>query len=69
MVHHPLDERCANHVEFLTDPDQTLVRHPLDDIVTAWRPLLRTDTERQWLSDFEDRCLNLQLSDVAWSSR
>lgn len=72
-MHHPLDERCANNVDsyigFLTDPDETLIRHPLDDIVTTWKPLLRNDNQRQWLSDFEDRYLNLQLSDAAWDNR
>jgi len=73
VVHHPLDERCANNVDsyagFLTDPDETLIRHPLDNIVAVWTPLLRTELQRQWLSDFAHRYLNLHLSEAAWANR
>jgi len=73
VVHHPLDERCANNVDhyagFLKDPGETLVRHPLDQIVGVWEPLLRTDAQRRWLNDFADRYLNLHLSATAWDNR
>jgi len=73
VVHHPLDERCASNVteysQFLNEPVETLVRHSLDQIVTVWEPLLRTDAERRWLNDFADRYLNLELSDGSWAAQ
>jgi PD-(D/E)XK nuclease superfamily len=73
VVHHPLDERCANNVNdyarFLTDPAETLGRHSLDSIVAVWEPLVHTDTHRRWLRDFADRYLNLHLSEAAWNGR
>lgn len=73
VVHHPLDERCANNVdayaEFLTEPRETLVRHTLEHVVAVWEPLLGTDAQARWLGDFADRYLNLELSEAAWTNR
>ena len=73
VVHHPLDERCANNVDdyarFLTDPNETLRRYSLNHIVAAWNLLLHMDAQHRWLSDFADRYLNLHLSEAAWSGR
>lgn len=73
VVHHPLDQRCANNVDayshFLNDPKETLRCYSLDHIVATWTPLLRTDSQRRWLGDFADRYLNLHLSEAAWLGR
>ena len=67
VVHHPSDESCAKHIkkyiEFLSAPDQTFRRFTLADLVATWRPLLHEQPHMNWLNCFEDRYLNLALSD------
>ncbi|MFO1135989.1 MAG: hypothetical protein U1E30_12495 [Rhodoblastus sp.] len=67
VVHHEADEGCARnarqYAEFLTDPEMTFRRLTLRDVVMHWRPLLRDQAQLRWLQDFEDRYLNLSLSE------
>jgi hypothetical protein len=73
VVHHPLDERCTLAIEsyrtFLADPDTTFRALNLGQIVATWRALVQRPAERSWLRDFEDRYLNLKLSETDWANR
>jgi len=68
VVHHEQDKRCALYVgeykKFLADPDQSFRHFTLRDLVTKWCPLLYDECHLRWLNDFEDRYLNLSLSDA-----
>ena len=67
VVHHPLDTRCAEsiagYVAHLAAPDETFGALTLDTIVTTWTGLVTSDIDRQWLADFSDRYVNLELSE------
>lgn len=73
VVHHPLDERCTSVIDgygsFLADQEGTFRALDLGHIVTTWRRLVRRPAERSWLRDFEDRYLNLALSETDWANR
>ena len=66
VVHHPSDSRCtesiAGYAAHLVAPDQSLRALTLDTIVATWSDLVSTEADRQWLADFADRYLNLELS-------
>lgn len=66
VVHHPLDSRCtaaiAGYSAHLTSPEESLRTLTLDTIVGTWSSLVTADADRQWLTDFADRYLNLELS-------
>lgn len=66
VVHHPLDSRCtaaiAGYTAHLATPEDSLRTLTLDTIVSTWSSLVVTDADRQWLADFADRYLNLELS-------
>ncbi len=66
VVHHPLDPHCEANVEgyrsLVTVPDQ-VASLPLDRLVEAIVDVAGEDVEtRQWLEDFQDRYLRLELS-------
>jgi hypothetical protein len=67
IVHHEEDHRCAKNVsqyrDFLVEPDQTFRCLTLGKLVTTWRQLLSGMHHLRWLDDFEDRYLNLSLSE------
>ena len=66
VVHHPYDSRCVATVAayriLLSEPDDTFSSFTLADIITAWRPLVASTKHRQWLVDFDDRYMKLELS-------
>ena len=66
VVHHPDDARCAAAIagyrNLLSEADGTFSPLTLADIIKAWRPLVASTKHRRWLVDFEDRYLNLELS-------
>lgn len=66
VVHHPDDDRCASVIDgyrsLLHDDEGAFGSLTLARIVTTWRPLVAGTKHRRWLSDFEDRYLNLGLS-------
>ena len=72
VVHHPFDcncrDACAGYSDLLAQPDAVFRELPLDQIVRAWRPLLRRPKDRRWLRDFEDRYLRLELSEPEWTA-
>lgn len=67
LVRHPLDQGCektvARYRALLREGDDTFVDLPLDRLVRAWAPLLRTAAERAWLDAFQMRYLDLERSD------
>ncbi|MCE9621863.1 MAG: hypothetical protein K8R99_05905 [Actinomycetia bacterium] len=73
VVHHPLDDRCAEAVrdyrDFLNDTAVTFDSFGLDQVVNTWRPLLLRSAQREWLKSFDDRYINLALSETAWDLR
>ena len=73
VVHHPNDDRCRTAIEgyreFLASPDDTFGSFTLGQIVSAWKKLITTPAQRKWLNDFQDRYLNLELSQEAWNQR
>jgi hypothetical protein len=65
VVHHPEDPHCDQNVlgyrQLLAD-QSTVQAVDLGRFAAALRTVVDMDSDRQWLSDFEDRYLNLGLS-------
>jgi hypothetical protein len=51
----------------LKEPERTFADFTLEDIVHAWEPLLREDTELEWFDSFRKRYLSLGVSDALWA--
>lgn len=68
VVHHPLDDRCRTavdgYVAHLADLDASFRAHTLDHIVGTWKLLVEKPAHQQWLADFADRYVNLDLSEA-----
>lgn len=66
VIHHPLDECCRGAMETyaqcLKTPEEIFRADTLRDVTRVWIGLAG-DADRQWLHDFQDRYLELQLSD------
>jgi hypothetical protein len=65
VVHHPEDPHCDQNVlgyrQLLADRS-AVQAVDLGRIAAALRSVVDTDSDRQWLTDLEDRYLNLELS-------
>jgi hypothetical protein len=66
LVRHPLDHDCARvtagYRRLLREGDDSLIDLPLDQLVQRWAPVLRSEAERQWLTAFDLRYLDLGAS-------
>ena len=72
VVHHPDDMHCAASIGgyegFLVDPAASFRSFTLDRIVATWMPMLANVEQQRWLRDFNDRYINLDLSQAAWDA-
>jgi len=73
VVHHPADERCIRATDgyraLLAPPPESFLVLTLTEIVETWQPVVAQTAHVEWLGDFTDRYLNLELSEDAWSAR
>ena len=65
LVYHPLDVECAaalNVYKTLLKPeDRSFIAIPLDILVEKWRQAVSTAAEKQWLTNFSLRYLDLHV--------
>jgi hypothetical protein len=68
LVYHPLDVECAaalNVYKTLLKPeDRSFIAMPLNIVVEKWRQAVSTAAEKQWLTNFSLRYLDLHISET-----
>ena len=74
LIHHPLDDEASRiaalYREFLENRDETFLAIPLDQLVRQWQQVVRPGSdEADWLASFDQRYVDLRVSDPAWHNR
>jgi hypothetical protein len=66
LVYHPMDRECVQALEkykkLLKTDDRSFIEMPLDRMAALWKTAVITDAEKQWLTDFSLRYLDLDAS-------
>lgn len=66
------DVQCGRAItayrqNLLPSGEETLLEWPLETVCDAWEPVLTDDSQRQWLSAFRTRYIDLEASEPAWA--
>ena len=68
LVYHPLDVECATALNvyktLLKPEDRSFIAVPLDILIEKWKQSVNTAAEKQWLTNFSFRYLDLQASEA-----
>lgn len=68
LVYHPLDVECAVALEvyksLLKPEDRSFIPLPLDILIEQWKQSVSTAAEKQWLTNFSLRYLDLDASEA-----
>ena len=68
LVYHPLDAECndalAVYQTLLKPDDDSFIAMPLDRLVEIWKGEVNSPDQRQWLTDFSLRYLELEASEA-----
>ena len=70
LVRHPADTHCVQAAQayqhILKDGDTSFMDYPLDRLLDTMKPAIRTNSQHQWLTQFQNRYLDLMLSEKDW---
>lgn len=66
LVHHHEDVEClrnySNYKRLIQSGDDSLIRFSLDQIVDRWSSVVINEDQKQWLSSFKIRYIDLEIS-------